>query len=306
MLQKAIAIRPEFFDAYHNIGNVYRQQRRHHEASKAYSTAIVLNPEHPEARRMLGIALYTLGRTEEAAQHYRLWLEREPDNPVAAHMLAACSGTDIPSRASDSYVRQIFDSFSNSFDAKLSNLEYRAPELVRDAVSRRIENPAQDHDVLDLGCGTGLCGPLLKPYAKRLTGVDLSAGMLAKARARRHYDDLVEAELTRYLNDQNKNCDLIVCADTLCYFGELTRVFTALSGALRPNGLFVFTVELLSEEGSDANFKLDPSGRYSHAQPYVKHELESAGLAIKEIAPGNLRMENGLPVKGLVVTATLE
>ena len=35
-------------------------------------------------------------------------------------------------------------------------------------------------DVLDAGCGTGLCGPLVAPYARRLVGVDLSEAMLAR------------------------------------------------------------------------------------------------------------------------------
>ena len=53
--------------------------------------------------------------------------------------------------------------------------------------------------MLDAGCGTGLCGPLIAPYARRLVGVDLSERMLAQARARDVYDELVKGELTAYL-----------------------------------------------------------------------------------------------------------
>ena len=42
--------------------------------------------------------------------------------------------------------------------------------------------------LLDAGCGTGLCASYLKPYARYLAGVDLSAGMLAKAALRKNYD----------------------------------------------------------------------------------------------------------------------
>ena len=38
--------------------------------------------------------------------------------------------------------------------------------------------------MLDAGCGTGLCGPLIAPHARRLVGVDLSGQMLAHARER--------------------------------------------------------------------------------------------------------------------------
>ena len=36
--------------------------------------------------------------------------------------------------------------------------------------------------ILDAGCGTGLCGPLLRPLAARLVGVDLSEKMVELAR----------------------------------------------------------------------------------------------------------------------------
>ena len=52
--------------------------------------------------------------------------------------------------------------------------------------------PSKQLDVLDAGCGTGLCGPLLAPYARRLIGVDLSEGMLALAKEKHVYDALIK------------------------------------------------------------------------------------------------------------------
>ena len=63
--------------------------------------------------------------------------------------------------------------------------------------------PSKSLDVLDAGCGTGLCGPLVAPYARRLSGVDLSAGMLARAKEKNVYDALVQGELTEYLRGQH-------------------------------------------------------------------------------------------------------
>jgi predicted TPR repeat methyltransferase len=304
MFGKAIEFHPDFSDAYHNLGNTYRQQGRHSDAINAFSKAIVLDPTHSEARQLMGMALYTLGRTKEAADHYRNWLVKEPQHPIPAHMLAACSGEDVPPRASDNYISRIFDNFAESFDAKLSKLHYRAPELVADAVSEQIEKASADRDVLDLGCGTGLCGPLLKPYAKRLIGVDLSAGMLAKAKTRQIYDQLIQGELSAYLSSQNAACDLIASADTLCYLGELGGVFAASAQALRSNGLLVFTVENNKNTESTQGFQLGASGRYSHTENHIRDRLQSAGLSVTKISPVHLRMENCLPVEGLLVVAS--
>jgi predicted TPR repeat methyltransferase len=107
-------------------------------------------------------------------------------------MLAACTSRDVPARASNGFVAETFDSFAANFETKLAKLSYRAPALVAAMLEDSGRGPAKSLDVLDVGCGTGLCGPLVVPYARRLTGVDLSAGMLAQAKEKNVYD-LLEA-----------------------------------------------------------------------------------------------------------------
>ena len=114
----------------------------------------------------------------------------------------------------------------------------------------RTSDALESLDVLDAGCGTGLCGPLVAPYARRLVGVDLSEGMLARARARNVYDELVRRELTAYLHDCTGAFDVIVSADTLVYFGPLEEVLAAAGNALRAGGVLIFTVEELPAAGA--------------------------------------------------------
>jgi len=242
-----------------------------------------------------------LGEVDAAVRIYEDWIKEDPADPVARHMLAACTGRDVPARASDAFVAHTFDSFASSFDSKLQRLSYRAPALVAAMLEDSGVSPAKQLDVLDAGCGTGFCGPLVVPYARRLTGVDLSEGMLAQAKEKGVYDDLVTSELTEYLDAHRGAFDLIVSADTLVYFGDLTGVASAAARALRPGGLLIFTLE---RAGSDVGeFRLEMHGRYSHAQAYVEEVLSTAGF-MAEIRHAELRMEAGVPVAGLVVFAS--
>ena len=159
-------------------------------------------------------------------------------------------------------------------------------------------------DVLDGGCGTGLCAPVLAPYARRLTGVDLSTGMLAKARQCQLYGELVEAELTAYLQRRENAFDLIAMADTLIYFGDLAALFAAVRLALRPAGAFAFTVESTAQSGNQpAHCELGPSGRYRHSRRYLTQALAAAGLTLMRSDDVVLRSEFCRPTQGLGVLA---
>jgi predicted TPR repeat methyltransferase len=296
----AIRIDPEHADAYHNLGVLLNAQKRPREAVLCFSKVITLRPRHPEARRLLGLAHCTLGEADQAVKIYEEWLKEDPENPIALHMLAACSGRDVPERASDTFIEETFDSFADSFDSRLAKLLYRAPTLIAEMLRRSDGNPSKRLDVLDVGCGTGLCGPLVAPYARRLVGVDLSGRMLARARERNVYDELITAELTAYLGGCDETYDLIVSADTLVYFGPLEAVVAASEQALRPDGRLIFTVEELAGDDRDAGYSIGMSGRYRHSSEYLEHVLADAGLQ-SEVVPAELRLEGGEPVAGLVV-----
>jgi predicted TPR repeat methyltransferase len=301
--REAIRLNPEHIDAYTNLGILLNGLKRTEEAAACYCKVITLRPKHREARKLLALAHCTLGEIAEAVKIFEEWLAEEPGDPVARHMLAACTGRDVPVRASNGFVEATFDSFASSFESKLEKLSYRAPALIATMLEDCGPAPAHRLDVLDAGCGTGLCGAMVAPFARRLVGVDLSQGMLAQAKDKNVYDALTKAELTEYLRDNREAFDLIVSADTLVYFGGLEGVIAAVAGALRPNGLFVFTLEHAPGNGTGADYRLELHGRYCHARAYVEQVLTSTGLQ-PTIMQAELRMEAGAPVPGLVIRAT--
>jgi predicted TPR repeat methyltransferase len=301
MLNKAIAAQPDFPDAYHNLARVYWQMGRFEEAYSRIVAALNVYPRNPNIRRMLAAVYGLMGRVDDAAGVYREWLELEPGNRAARHHLAGCTGVDVPEQADDGYVEELFNSFANSFDAKLAALDYRAPQLVAEAVSRLLPIVAADLRVLDAGCGTGLCGPYLASRARELIGVDLSANMIELARARSVYTGFAKGELVAYLDRVAVPFDVIVSADTLCYFGRLDRVAHAARQALRTGGLLIFTVEARTEGGRA--YELHAHGRYSHRADYVRATLEEGGFAVRQITEVVLRSEGGRPVSGLLIEA---
>jgi predicted TPR repeat methyltransferase len=296
---------PQHADAWFGLGEALEGLGRFDDAIAAVQQAHALRPGTETSFRHLGAMLYARQRVAEAAEVYRAWLTHDPGCSEAQHLLVACSGEAAPERAPDAFVRGLFDRFASSFDDSLARLDYRAPVLVIEATREVAGEPRGTLDVLDAGCGTGLCGADLRPYARRLTGVDLSGGMLDRARAKGEYDALVEAELTEFLGRSPAAYDLIVSADTLVYFGALEALVAALAGALRPGGAFVFTAERSTDAEAPAGHKLHPHGRYSHTEGYVRRVLGGSGFGAVTARPVDLRREAGRWVGGWLVTARL-
>jgi predicted TPR repeat methyltransferase len=300
LLRKAIDVNPEFGVAHQNLASILLDSGRAREAIDYFWKATVHLPDKAVPAQFLALAYWFAGLKDLAIDFVKKWADANPDDAQAQHMRASMTGENIPDRASDVYVRKLFDQFASSFDAKLDSLEYRAPEIVGAAVASAV-GEGRDLVILDAGCGTGKCAKYLKPYASVLEGVDLSKGMIAKAQKMGIYDRLECCELTAFLQSGPRTYDVVASADTLCYFGRLVQFSAAAASALRPGGVLVFTVEAL--DNSTEDFQLAVNGRYMHSEPYVRRCLEAAGFEVDSCPREKLRTENAEPVIGLVVTA---
>ena len=102
----AIRLDPEHIDAYTNLGILLNGLKRTKEATECYCKVITLRPKHREARRLLALAHCVLGEIDEAVNIFEEWLAEEPGDPIALHMRAACTGRDVPARASNGFVER--------------------------------------------------------------------------------------------------------------------------------------------------------------------------------------------------------
>jgi predicted TPR repeat methyltransferase len=330
LLNRAVALQPGSARAHNNLGNTLGSLKRHDEALACFEKALALQPDNPKTLRNRAHSLRALKRPQEALDSLDRALALDPtfaeamvsrgellqemqrhdeaivsfrgalaggkDTQTLHYALASLGAEPPPTVAPPDYVRALFDQYAQNFDAHLvATLNYRAPGLIAEAL--RPLAPGSDLNVVDLGCGTGLCGPLLRPLARRLTGVDLSDGMLAKARESGHYDELVCAELVAWLAGQTQHIDLAVAADVLIYIGDLQATMQGVRQALRPSGLFAFTVE--HDPGNQ--FSLKPSRRYTHSPAYLRTLAADTGFEIVASTPTVLREEDSRAVDGHVV-----
>lgn len=297
--RRAIAIHDATGLAWYGLAEALIKQDHIVDGVAAWERGAALLPKSP-TREHVARTLIHRDKMEAVIAHYQRWSAEDPDNPVIKHHLDALTKPDTAERASDAYVESVFDEFATTFDRKLALLDYHAPQLVADAVKLLYPDANGTLDIADAGCGTGLCGPLVKPWARRLSGFDLSGGMLSRAAERNVYNDLHKVELVSFLNAHPDEFDVLISADTLCYFGGLYEAMTAAHRAVRSGGHVLFTVE--AEDDDNRPHRLLPSGRYAHSLAHLSSAATRAGLQVQTVQRVALRSEIGLPVIGWLVT----
>lgn len=324
--KKSFEITREVAGAHLNYGITLYKQNRLAEALNAYREAAVLSPETPEISYNTALILREMGEYEEALglmfnAHLRApekeifainimetlsllfnqnpelalkiaenWQKQEPDNVFSKKLFGALSG-NIDSKLDIDYAKKLFDNFAETYDetiAKLSSeIINKFKELYGDIKGR----------VLELGCGTGWAGVVLKNNNNSFVGIDISENMLKIAKEKGVYDELICADIVEYLqnNKIKGKYDLVLGFDVFCYLSDLEPVLKALKG----NEIW-FSVEKADDDRGDAYYP-SSTGRYKHHKKYIEKLSQSLGFKEYQAFELVLRKENGEDVDGFLI-----
>jgi len=202
LYDRLLKVEPDNREAWANLGSSCHQLGEFAAAIAAYDAALgrydgsaeqegaaaIVSQLHENVGRAwlaLGKKTQQDEQKQAAERHAETAFEKSlaanPQNVVAQHLLRSLRGDD-EAEADPTYVATLFDSFSTSFEKELAALNYCTPEKIA-AHLRGASSSSSAVDVaVDLGCGTGLMGQLLRQFglANTIVGVDLSPAMLAK------------------------------------------------------------------------------------------------------------------------------
>lgn len=272
---------------------------RNPEAIQSFQRVLAIQPDESVAHAYLGRLFISGNDLSQATTHLRHYLRLVPEDPIGARMLLAYTGAEaIPDRPAPSYITRFYDNYANSYDQKLvKGLQYQCPQIILAALQQHCQKVDAKVDILDLGCGTGLCGQAVRPMAKRLDGVDVSPQMLAKAQQLNIYNQLERADIYPFLEKKSGCYDVIVAAGLFEHIGDPRQVFTAAFRALKDRGLFIFT----AEDNPTQDLSVNSSGFYMHARTYLEERATHSGFTVTALEPAVMWIENDAPVQGLCV-----
>jgi len=80
--ESAIAIKPDYAEAYFNLGNVYKKLKRIDSTIECFRNSIKLNPNYYQARNNLAVTLREINRLDESLKEYLYLIELRPDDDL--------------------------------------------------------------------------------------------------------------------------------------------------------------------------------------------------------------------------------
>ncbi|VEH37077.1 protein with TPR motifs (protein-protein interaction motif) [Legionella sainthelensi] len=317
---KALALDNDNTEARNNLAATFMHHDRFENALMHYDVLLQKDPDNLEYLYNSGVAQMALGHLNEAILHFehitrlesthtstlnnlaaiyikmeqkekaREYLERaleiNPKDTISAHMLHAING-DTQAQTTPEYAHNLFNNYALYYDQHMKGtLHYSIPQHIARIV-HQLELPINIH-TLDLGCGTGLTGIVLREVSKYLVGVDIAAKMLAQAKEKQIYDNLFEAEINQFLLQNKNSYDLIVAADVLPYFGELESLFHSIHLHLRRPGYFIFTAEI----STSTPWHLETSARFSHHPDYISQLAQQHDFQLLKLEKIPARKQN--------------
>ncbi len=289
----ALALKKDDVQIYFNLAVIESQFGNLFAAENYYLKALTINPDNFSIQYNLGVLLMKLQKSSDALQHFYQALKVEPDNVVVQHLINVIMQNKKITSAPLEYIRSLFDSYAYHYDAHMLNdLHYQLPELMFAAIQQFSQVAYQQWRILDLGCGTGLCGESFKYSSNYLVGVDIAQQMLDVAQQKNIYDELILSDIFAYLKNQLNHWNLILAGDVLGYVGDLNEFFPLVKQALTSSGYFIFSTEIEEQ----ANYRMTSSGRFAYQRDYLEQLMKKNHFTLVSYQQITLRTQQEQPV----------
>ncbi|MCW5588262.1 MAG: tetratricopeptide repeat protein [Legionellales bacterium] len=297
-LNQAQSIKPNDLDCLYNLGVLHLEFNNYEKAIDYFQLLLTINPEHLASLVNLAVVFIRQQNPQSALPYIKRGLALQPHQPTLLFLQSVFSNHPPPAQAPNDYLIELFDYYAEHYDQHLHlHLNYQLPQQIHDVVVS-LPNVALAR-VIDLGCGTGLCGEKLRPLVKQLTGVDLSVNMLAQARQKNCYDELIHTDILNYLSTQPAAFTLMLAADVVVYQGDLAEFLKHCYHALAHQGYVIFNYEL----SKHYPYQLDNTARYSHHPNYIKTLLQQTGFQLRQCTSIIPRLQQAQAVKCHLILA---
>ncbi len=268
----------------YELGLIYMRTGEIREALFRFRLSNFFRPNNAENLYNMGLCYLMLGNYNKAADSIAKSMDLGNEVAEAPFMLSLARQEDIQSLPAKMVI-DYFDALAPFYnDEYLTRLSYQGHKLIFESLSNSQIDIKFPLDILDIGCGTGLVGELLKPYSNVLDGVDFSSKMVELATLQKNdggriYSSVVKSDIREFLKATARTkYDLITASLVFNYIGDLEEIFSNARNFLNDNGLFAFSVEK-SDDLSGYNLAKGQA-RFCHSKDYIDNLAKKHGYKV--------------------------
>ncbi|MDN5248267.1 MAG: methyltransferase domain-containing protein [Wolbachia endosymbiont of Tyrophagus putrescentiae] len=235
----------------------------------------------------LGRCNFAVGNLQKAYNYFIKTLKLDSKHAEASYYIKKMTDPSLIKALPINLIKQYFDYTGEYFvEHWLIAKQYKGHELVHAAIIKIFDNKSiAKLNILDLGCGTGICGHFLKinNIGNYITGVDISNRMLNIARGcfikgKSVYNELIRMNMSDFLAQEKKHKhDVIIFAEVLHYLSDFQSELELAKEVISNKGAIVCIAR--RKEGDGIDF-VNRGDYFRHSESYIQHITKEINMQI--------------------------
>jgi len=291
--------------ASYELGEGLMQQRQYQDAKLRFKYCTWRTPHHIAAWRKLAECHFVLREWQEGREALQQVLRYDPQNVSAQFRLEtlpdaesiAFEKTPPFSQIPPEILRERYVSMVDDYERiELGRKRYCGHMVMEAVLAPLVPKGAAKPKILDIGCGTGLCGSMIHPYAGTLIGVDSLSEMLESAKLSNPirgnsevmYHGFIEADAATYLQQlPSPQFGVISAANLLPDIGDIAPLLQGIAKGLLPGGYFLAS-GYYAENTAEKWMYHTKKQCFMHHAAYLQRMAKQAGLTAYSLHPAPL------------------
>lgn len=248
---------------------------------------LFFNHDHILAKYYLANCRYIKNNAKTAEEILTKISENDPKFEPAKYMLKFYDDLSIPEQCDTSLTQNFFNSLIDEEHYFTDMLPVY--QKMTNLVTARITDNEKQLNVLDIGCGSGVCFQYFQDSIKinKSVGLDFSDSAINVVTKQKLYTKALCQDFQNFVTETTEHFDLIIVESVLHYYKNFTKQLQSLKKTLATDGLVVFSVEQ-SLKNTPVTFNHNLTN-LSFNKDYIKKMISKTTLKLLKIETQELK-----------------
>lgn len=243
----------------YELGIYHLYEQNISDAIMRFRMLLAFKSYQPEAWFNLGRCHIALEEYDQAQECFNKALSLRKDYPEVHFLMASLKGEKNIKEVPLSLIKEFYDIFAKDYDQLIvDHYHYQGDRLLYQSIAPYLlDHPTPK--ILDVGCGTGLCGHHFKEEspAALVDGVDIAQSMLTIASSKMvdgmpSFRHLICDDFHQFARTTSNKYDLVISGLSLAFQQNLKDSLVTLKSCIKKGGHLAVTLPLtVSKEPKD-------------------------------------------------------